>query len=116
MVTSTMMAIRCDETLGLGNKLTRAMFCSVVARKKLDVFFTTRKAVDVHWEVVIFGSFVLAGTIPLIETTRSRRSGLVHYKIICLVYFGCDFVRSINRPCKNGDCLHRTLHLLFSIK
>jgi hypothetical protein len=28
------------------------MFCSVVAGKKLDVFFSTRKAIDVHWEVV----------------------------------------------------------------
>ncbi len=28
------------------------MFCSVVAGKKLDVFFSARKAVDVRWEVV----------------------------------------------------------------
>jgi hypothetical protein len=40
--------------LGLQNKLTRAMFYSVVAGKKLDVFFSARKAVDVRWEVVLW--------------------------------------------------------------
>ena len=39
MVTSATMAIRIDESLGLRNKLTRTMFCSVVAGKKLDIFF-----------------------------------------------------------------------------
>jgi hypothetical protein len=29
------------------------MFCSVVAGKKLDVFFSTRIAIDVCWEVVV---------------------------------------------------------------
>jgi hypothetical protein len=39
MVTSATMAIRCDETLGLRNKPKRAMFCSVVAGKKLGFFY-----------------------------------------------------------------------------
>jgi hypothetical protein len=52
MVTSAMMAIRCDEMIDLWNKITRAMFCSVVVKKKLDVFFTARKAVDVRWDTV----------------------------------------------------------------
>ena len=49
------MAIRCDETLGVRNKLTRAMFCSVVTGEKLNVFFTARKAVDVCWGTVVGG-------------------------------------------------------------
>jgi hypothetical protein len=43
MVLSAMMAVRCDESLGLWNKLTRAMFCSVVAGKKLEVFSPPEK-------------------------------------------------------------------------
>ncbi len=34
------------------NKLTHVMFCSVVAGKKSDVFFSARKAQDVRWEVI----------------------------------------------------------------
>jgi hypothetical protein len=34
------------------NKLTRVMFCSVVAGKKRGVFFPTRKAQGVRWEVI----------------------------------------------------------------
>ncbi len=52
MATIMTMAIRKNETLGLRNKLTHVLFCSVVAGKKLDVFFPARKAVDVRWEVV----------------------------------------------------------------
>jgi hypothetical protein len=52
MATSASMAIRIDESLGLRNKLTRAMFCSVVAGKKNLMFFPARKAVDERWEVV----------------------------------------------------------------
>jgi len=37
------MAIRIDELLGLWNKLTRAMFCSVVAGKNLMFFFPPEK-------------------------------------------------------------------------
>jgi hypothetical protein len=40
---STTMAIRCDETLGLRNKLTRAMFCSVVMGKNLMFFSPPEK-------------------------------------------------------------------------
>ena len=43
---------RIKELLGLWNKLTRAMFCSVVAGKKNLMFFPARKAVDERWEVV----------------------------------------------------------------
>ena len=54
------MTIRCDEMLGLRNKLTRAMFCSVVAGKKLDVFFTPRQAVDARWDPVVLVGMPLA--------------------------------------------------------
>jgi hypothetical protein len=37
------MAIRCDEKLGLRNKLTRAMFCSVVAEKNWMFFSPPEK-------------------------------------------------------------------------
>ena len=53
MVMSATMAIRCVETLGLWNKLTSAMFCSVVA------FFTTRKDVDVRGDTVYCEYYIL---------------------------------------------------------
>ena len=46
------MAIRINEPLGLLNKITRAMFCSVVAGKYNLMFFFTEKAVDACREVV----------------------------------------------------------------
>ena len=47
------MAIRINESLGLLNKITRAVFCSVVAGKyNLMFFFFAEKAVDACREVV----------------------------------------------------------------
>ncbi len=37
------------------NKITRVMFCSMVAGKKLHVFFSAKIAQDVRWEVVPWG-------------------------------------------------------------
>jgi len=41
--------IGCIDYLAYGTIFTRAMF---LPRKKFDVFFSTRKAVDERWEVV----------------------------------------------------------------
>jgi len=52
MAMSASMAIRINESLGLLNKITRAMFCFVVAGKNSLMFFFTEKAVDACREVV----------------------------------------------------------------
>ena len=47
-----MATIKFIDYLVKWNKLTHVMFCSMVAGKKLDVFFSARKAQDVRWEEV----------------------------------------------------------------
>jgi hypothetical protein len=44
MATSTLMAIRINDSLALWRKLTRVMFCSVVAGKKHFMFFSRQKS------------------------------------------------------------------------
>jgi len=44
MATSALMAIRINDSLGLRRKLTRVMFCSVVAGKKHFMFFSRQKS------------------------------------------------------------------------
>jgi hypothetical protein len=44
MATSALMAIRINDSLGLRRKLTRVMYCSVVAGKKHFMFFSRQKS------------------------------------------------------------------------
>jgi hypothetical protein len=53
MATRALMAIKINELLALRSELTRVMFSMVVAgRRNLMFFFSAKKAVDEHWEVV----------------------------------------------------------------
>ncbi len=54
MATRALMAIRINELLALRSELTRVMFSLVVARRRnLMFFFSTKKAIDERWEVVM---------------------------------------------------------------
>ncbi len=63
------------------NKLTRVMFCSVVAEKKLEFFFPPEKAQDVRWEVVawVVSVFWLWREIVLKMRTRFYKKFLLGY-------------------------------------
>jgi hypothetical protein len=61
MATSALMAIRINDSLGLRRKLTRVMFCSVVAGKKHFMFFSRQKSprcsLGGRWSPQILGFF-----------------------------------------------------------
>jgi hypothetical protein len=55
------------------------VICSVVAGKKLEVFFPARKAVDVHWEMVQVSELSSKKELPVIFLSLpAREQATIH--------------------------------------
>ncbi len=97
MATSASMAIRINESLGLRNKLTRAMFCSLVAGNKTCCFFFARKAADERWdragmEAVVHREFLILIPEPslLAGPHTNTKRGMFYVTVLksYISYFG----------------------------